>query len=147
MTNPVAPSSEETPPIAASAIATLAATGFALLAFVVAIGAGAVAGLETEVVMRRGVATLAICWPVGWIVLRVVFAAVGLGAVQHSDDAPRAEGEVDHIERAEIDELRLDVNLEPDRAASRTSESSQTFARARPEENPTVRHDLRLRAS
>lgn len=147
MTNAVETSSEEAPPITASAIATLVATGFALIAFVVAIVSGALAGLDLGVVVRRAIATLAISWPVGWVVLRAVFAAVGLGAASRSENTPGADDGVEQLQRAEIHDTDVDPALELDRATARAPDPPRGAARARPEENPTVRHDLRLRAS
>jgi len=67
--------SEPAPTPAEQPLATVASRGaavFSLIAFLIALTAGAIAGNDASSVLARALVAMAVCWPLAWISIRIV---------------------------------------------------------------------------
>ena len=78
---------DPSPKFDARSVTSLGAAVFALAAFVVALVAGAAAGRDATSVLARALAAMALCWPIGWIALRIAVSTLGAQRVHDMERA------------------------------------------------------------
>lgn len=110
-------------------IACAVAAVFALAAFLVALAAAAATGRDAESALVRAIASMAICWPVGFVAARIMEGQFGPARTAAEEGAgnPRADAEV-----------RRDRGVADARDRRR-----DIIGTVGPEENPTMRQELR----